>query len=66
MSFAIELVVESLTRGPSDRHSLEDHRMHRRRLEVDLKARTCFNYRLPISQVEQGHRRDQSWPRDAF
>jgi hypothetical protein len=27
--------------------------MHRRRLTVDLKARTGFDYRLSISEVEQ-------------
>jgi hypothetical protein len=27
--------------------------MHRRRLAVDLKARTGFDYRLSITQVEQ-------------
>ncbi|GGI33694.1 hypothetical protein [Bradyrhizobium guangdongense] len=38
----------------SDRKSLEDLRMHRRRLAVDLKARTDhFDYRSSIAQIEQ-------------
>jgi hypothetical protein len=36
-----------------DRQSLEDMRMHRRRLAVDLKARTGFDCRSSIAQVEQ-------------
>jgi hypothetical protein len=52
MSSAIELIVEGYAR-PKDRQSLEDLRMHRRRLAVDLKARTGFDYRLSITQVEQ-------------
>lgn len=52
MSSAIELIVESFARL-RDRQSLEDMRMHRRRLAVDLKARTGFDCRSSIAQVEQ-------------
>ncbi|MCK1336650.1 hypothetical protein IVB38_11565 [Bradyrhizobium sp. 38] len=51
MSSAIELIVEGFTQL-NDRRSLEELRMHRRRLAVDLKART-FDYGLSITQVEQ-------------
>lgn len=51
MSSAIELIVEGYTRL-KDRQSLEDLRMHRRRLAVDLKARTGFDCRSSIAQVE--------------
>lgn len=36
-----------------DRQSLEDLRMHRWRLAVDLKARSGFDFRSSIAQVEQ-------------
>jgi hypothetical protein len=49
---AIELIVDGFTQL-KDRQSLEDLRMHRRRLAVDLKAKTGFDYRLAITQVEQ-------------
>ncbi|MCK1480680.1 MULTISPECIES: hypothetical protein [unclassified Bradyrhizobium] len=52
MSSAIELIVEGFTQL-NDRRSLEELRMHRRRLAVDLKARTGFDYGLSITQVEQ-------------
>jgi hypothetical protein len=52
MSSAIELIVEGYARL-RDRQSLEDLRMHRRRLAIDLKARSGFDYRLSIVQVEQ-------------
>ncbi|MDA9507589.1 hypothetical protein XI09_23730 [Bradyrhizobium sp. CCBAU 11386] len=52
MSQAIELIVDGYTRL-KDRQSLEDLRMHRRRLAVDLKARTGFDCRLSIAQIEQ-------------
>jgi hypothetical protein len=37
----------------NDRRSLEDLRMQRRRLAVDLKARTGFDCRSSIVQLEQ-------------
>ncbi|WP_092185724.1 hypothetical protein [Bradyrhizobium sp. cf659] len=52
MSHAIELIVDGYTRL-KDRQSLEDLRMHRRRLAVDLKARTGFDCQLSIAQIEQ-------------
>ena len=52
MSSAIELIVGGYTRL-KDRQSLEDLRMHRRRLAVDLKAWQGFDCRLAIAQVEQ-------------
>ena len=52
MSSAIELIVNGLTRL-KDRQSLEDLRMHRRRMVIDLKPKTGFDYRLTISHVEQ-------------
>lgn len=52
MSSAIELIVDSFTRL-RDRQSLEDMRMHRRRLVGDLKARPGFDCRSSIAQVEQ-------------
>ncbi|MBR1092711.1 hypothetical protein JQ621_35205 [Bradyrhizobium manausense] len=52
MSSAIELIVASFTRL-KDWQSLENLRTHRRHLAVDLKARTGFDYRSSIAQVEQ-------------
>lgn len=52
MSSAIELIVDGYARL-KDRQSLEDLRMHRRRLAVDLKARTGIDCRSSIAQVEQ-------------
>ncbi|TFW55799.1 hypothetical protein CT676_38495 [Bradyrhizobium sp. MOS001] len=51
MSSAIELIVDGYARL-NDRESLEDLRMHRRRLAVDLKARTGFDCGSSISQLE--------------
>ncbi|MCK1331370.1 hypothetical protein ACFKHW_38945 (plasmid) [Bradyrhizobium lupini] len=51
MSSAIELIVDGYARL-KDRQSLEDLRMHRRRLAVDLKAKTGFDYGLSIAQIE--------------
>jgi hypothetical protein len=52
MSRAMELIVEGYARL-KDRQSLENLRMHRRRLAVDLKARTGFDCRSSIDQVEE-------------
>jgi hypothetical protein len=52
MSSAIELIVDGYTRL-KDRQSLEELRGHRRRLVVDLKAKTGFDCRSSIAQVEQ-------------
>lgn len=52
MSSAIELIVERYSRL-KDRQALEYLRMHRRRLAVDLKTRTAFDYRSSVAQIEQ-------------
>ncbi|AJA62529.1 hypothetical protein R4T50_26340 [Bradyrhizobium sp. NL2] len=52
MSSAIELIVDGYARL-KDRQSLEDLRMHRRRLAVDLKAREGFDCRSSTAQLEQ-------------
>lgn len=52
MSSAIDLIVDGYARL-NDRRSLEDLRMQRRRLAVDLKARTGFDCRSSIVQLEQ-------------
>ncbi|WP_370154053.1 hypothetical protein [Bradyrhizobium ottawaense] len=52
MSSAIELIVDGYARL-KDRQSLEDLRTHRRRLERDLKARTEFDCRSSIAQIEE-------------
>ncbi|MGX1323302.1 hypothetical protein AB7M17_006755 [Bradyrhizobium sp. USDA 377] len=52
MSTAIELIVDGYTRL-KDRQSLENLRTHRRRLAFDLKARTGFDCRSSIAQLEQ-------------
>ncbi|MDI3560179.1 hypothetical protein [Bradyrhizobium sp. Arg816] len=36
-----------------DRQPLEDLRMHRSRIAIDLKARTGFDCRSSIAQIEQ-------------
>jgi hypothetical protein len=51
-SSAIELIVEGYARL-KDRQSLEDLRMHRRQLAVDLEATTDLNCRSSIAQIEQ-------------
>lgn len=52
MSSAIELIVDGYM-GLKDRQALEQMKMHRRRLAVDLRARTGFDYRSSINEVEQ-------------
>ncbi|MGY3549373.1 MULTISPECIES: hypothetical protein [unclassified Bradyrhizobium] len=52
MSRAIELIVGSYARF-GDRQSLENLKTHRRHLAVDLKARTGFDCRAYIAEVEQ-------------
>ncbi|MCP3466440.1 MULTISPECIES: hypothetical protein [unclassified Bradyrhizobium] len=51
MSKAIELIVEGFTRI-RDRQSLEDLRMHRRRLAVDLRSIEGFDCRQSIAQID--------------
>ena len=52
MSSAIELIVEGY-RSLGDRRALEDLRMHRRRLAVDLKAMKGFDCSRSIQQIEE-------------
>src|SRR3954468_22572990 len=52
MSSAIELIVDGYARV-KDRQSLEELRIHRRRLAGDLKAWVGFDCRLSIAQIEQ-------------
>lgn len=52
MSSAIELIVDGYARL-KDRRSLEELRLHRRRLAADLIAWEGFDCRLSIAQVEQ-------------
>lgn len=51
MSSAIELIVDGYARL-GDRQSLEDLRMHRRRLAVDLKSVKGFDCSRSIEQIE--------------
>ena len=52
MSSAIEMIVSGYAKL-GDRQSLENLRTHRRHLAVDLKARTGFDCRASIAEVEQ-------------
>lgn len=52
MSSAIELIVQGY-RSLGDRRALEDLRMHRRRLAVDLKAMKGFDCSRSIQQIEE-------------
>ncbi|RXG85649.1 hypothetical protein EAS62_38510 [Bradyrhizobium zhanjiangense] len=52
MPNAIELIVDGYV-SLNDRRALDDLRMQRRKLAVDLKARTSFDYRTTIQQIEE-------------
>lgn len=52
MPNAIELIVDGYV-SLNDRRVLDDLRMRRRKLAVDLKARTGFDYRTTIQQIEE-------------
>ncbi|MGY3240067.1 hypothetical protein ACVMAJ_006957 [Bradyrhizobium sp. USDA 4448] len=52
MSSAIEMIVSGYARL-GDRQTLENLRTHRRHLAVDLKARTGFDCRASIAEIEQ-------------
>lgn len=52
MSSAIELIVEGYARL-GDRRALEDLRMHRRRLAVDLKDMKDIDCSRSIQQIEE-------------
>jgi hypothetical protein len=52
MSSAMELIVAGFARI-RDRQSLEDLRMHRRRLAVDLRSIEGFDCRQSIAQIDE-------------
>ncbi|WP_377830516.1 hypothetical protein ACFKHW_05605 [Bradyrhizobium lupini] len=47
----MELIVDGYV-SLNDRGALDDLRMQRRKLAVDLKARTGFDYQATIQQIE--------------
>jgi hypothetical protein len=51
---AIEAIVEAYVKL-GDRRALEDLRMHRRRLAVDLKGRSTgsYDFSLPLGQIDE-------------
>lgn len=51
MTIAIETIVDTYIRL-NKRQALEDLRLHRQRLAVDLLARTGYDFSLPLGQVE--------------
>ncbi|MFK4581072.1 hypothetical protein [Bradyrhizobium ottawaense] len=52
MPKAIELIVDGYV-SLNDRRALDDLRIQRRKLAVDLKARTDFDCRTAIQQIEE-------------
>ena len=52
MSRAMEQIVDAYVRL-GNRSALEDLRMHREKLAVDLKGRTGFDYSLSIGQMNE-------------
>ena len=52
MSKAIEQIVDAYVRL-GNRSALEDLRMHREKLAVDLKGRAGYDFSLPIGQIDQ-------------
>ena len=52
MSEAIQQIVDAYVRL-NNRRALEDLRMHRQRMAVDLKSRTGFYLSLPIRQIDE-------------
>ncbi|QQO35393.1 hypothetical protein JJC00_06940 [Bradyrhizobium diazoefficiens] len=52
MPNAIELIVDGYV-SLNDRRALDDLRMQRRKLAADLKARTGFDDRTTIQQIEE-------------
>jgi hypothetical protein len=51
MTEAIQKIVDVYVRL-DNRQALKDLRMHRQRLVMNLKARTGYDYSLPLLQVE--------------
>ncbi|MGY3412337.1 hypothetical protein ACVWZV_008450 [Bradyrhizobium sp. GM5.1] len=52
MPNAIELIVDGYVRL-NNRRALDDLRMQRRKLAVDLKARTGFDFGTTVQQIEE-------------
>lgn len=52
MPNAIELIVDGYV-SLNDRRALDDLRMQRRKQAVDRRARTGFDYRTTIQQIEE-------------
>jgi hypothetical protein len=52
MSEAIQQIVDAYVRL-NNRRALEDLRIHRQRMAVDLKSRTGFDLSLPIRQIDE-------------
>lgn len=52
MPNAIQLIVSAYVRL-NDKAALDDLRMQRRKLAVDLKARTGFDCRTTVQQIEE-------------
>ncbi|EIG58419.1 hypothetical protein FXB41_32815 [Bradyrhizobium canariense] len=52
MPNAIELIVDGYVRL-NNRRALDDLRTQRRKLAVDLKARTGFDFRTTVQQIEE-------------
>jgi hypothetical protein len=52
MSSAIQQIVDAYVRL-NNRRGLEDLMMHRQRLAVDLKARSGFDFSVPIRQIDE-------------
>lgn len=52
MPNAIELIVDGYVRL-NNRRALDDLRMQRRKLAVDLKARTGFDFGTKFQQIEE-------------
>ena len=52
MPNAIELIVNGYV-SLNDRRALDDLRMQRRKLAVDLKARSGFDCRAPLQQIAE-------------
>ena len=52
MSKAIEQIVETYVRL-GDRQRLEDLRAHWQKLVFDLKARSGYDFSLPIGQIDE-------------
>jgi|HubBroStandDraft_4_1064222.scaffolds.fasta_scaffold686979_3 hypothetical protein len=51
MKTAIEQITDVYIRL-NNRRALEDLRMHRQRLAIDLKLRTGYDFSSPIGQIE--------------